>query len=296
MRTRHLCITFVLCLLLSSSGCQNPNLQSTANCNPNTPFPALTGATRVPAPGTYSIQIPGATTSPYYNNSATAQLPATPGSGGGLNAANGWQPAGAANTNSTIQTGAPTQGSSSRTDNQNSSSNAATGLISVVDRGNAAPRVAQNTNQLNGLSYTNDTNFRSTAVDERRDPTRLPVTDASQVRAPTNFSPTTTVGQFNYPYYNPSPAQAAVPQYPYTSGTNYAPTTQNTVPRSNVVTANSAQPIFAQPSQQIYRGLSTRSPQVLAQSTVYADPAEDPNFQNGWRDRDLTASRNQLNR
>lgn len=149
------------------------------------------------------------------------------------------------------------------------------------------------------MSFTDRTNFRTTAIDERLDQSRLPVTDASQVRAPTNFTPATTVGQFNVPYYVPG-QQQFVQNPPNQVANNPA---YGQVPRvaqggfvaPNTVVGRFGQPTFAQPTGQPYSGSQTQN-RVLAQSTVYADPANDPNFQNGWRDRDLTASRDSLNR
>ena len=296
-----------MCLIFCLSGCRNRVPYCPPGCYPNGstggPFNNVIGSTTVPAPATYSINIPGQNR-PYYNANATAQVPTPstgtlPGNGTGA-----WRPAGSsANQGGTLPSTSqpnqtsPVSGSNTRNQPANTGGNR---LTSVVDRPNTN-RVANNA-PVGGLSFTNDNNFRTTAVDERRDQTRLPVTDASLVRAPTTFTPATTVGQFNNAYYNqtaynqvPAVNPARIAQNPPTlqsgSAFNSQPTTA-----PNVVVGSFGQPTFAQPPRQTYQGLTTQNPQVLAQSTVYADPTDNPNFDNGWRDRDLTASRNPLNR
>ncbi len=307
----HWFVIFILSLLLISPGCRNRATTCQPGCYPS-PFGGITGSTTVPSPQTYSIQIPGNSNQQYYNNGATAQqLPPLQPTGtlptaNGSNTRNGWQPVGATGTTGTLPVSTPPpSGSTSQLQSTINQSN----LVSVVDRGTSQPgnRLAQTSGSGNGLSQTNNSNFGTTAVDERLDRSRLPVTDASQVRAPTNFSPTTTVGQFNFPWFNTNPYQGNtgyLPQFPSPQNTNAGgqqQTGQATNPnfggtQPNVVVGNFSQPTFAQPSPQIYRGLATQYPQVLAQSTVYADPAKDPNFQNGWRDRDLTTAGDSLNR
>ena len=302
MNTTHACNYLCLaamCLLIVSTGCRNRAPYCPPGCYPNAqPLNGVMGATTVPAPSTYSINIPGQT-QPYYNANATAQVP-TPSSGT-LPTGNGWRQAGstsAAPLNpqpKTPNTTNPTSQSQQTTPNR---------LTSVIDRPGIRGQTGVNNN--NGLSFTNDSNFVTTAVDERRDQSRLPVTDASQVRAPTTFTPATAtaIGQFNNPYYN----QTAFNQIPYNQGVRVAQANPQyyqqplnygvvpTVASPNVVVGTFAQPTFAQPPQQIYQGLTTQNPEVLAQSTVYTDPSNNPNFENGWRDRELTASRNALNR
>lgn len=299
---QHWYVISILCLMLTSAGCRNRATTCQPGCYPS-PFAGLTGSTTVPSPQTYSIQIPGNANPQYYNNSATAQqLPLQQPTGtlptaNGSNSRNGWQPVGATGTTGTLPvTTPPPSGSTSQLQSTINESN----LVSVVDRGAGQPgnRLAQNTGSANGLSRTNNSNFATTAVDERLDRSRLPVTDASQVRAPANFSPTTTVGQFNLPWFNTNQYQGNtgyLPQFQVPQSVNSGG--QPLVgPQQNVVIGNFSQPTFARASPQIYRGLATQNPQVLAQSTVYSDPSKDPNFQNGWRDRDLTTVRDSLNR
>ena len=306
-KLRWLLVIISSCLLISS-GCGR---NRTALAPFNSTYSPLAGPTTVAPPPTYSLNIPGANNQNYYNGSGTnQQLPQrqatnTLPNSNGVNLQNGWRPLGAPNatTNSTIQNSPSTSATgSSVLENRPEQLNQT--QVVAVNPLNADPfrnnnRIAQNPS-ANGLSYTDSTNFNTTAVDERLDQSRLPVTDASGVRAPTNFNPTTTVGQFTAPYYVPGqqPVYQNVPQQRFANVPvrQQAPIqAQQNFNRGNVVVGNFAQPTFAQLSQQPYNGLNTRN-QVLAQSTVYADPANDPNFQSGWRDRDLTASRDSLNR
>lgn len=288
-------VVVALTVAVGLSGCRNRAPYCQPGCYSPAPFGVAAGSPTVAAPGTYSLQIPGQGAPVYYNNGvATAQqIPAA--STGTLppvnprNTQSGWQPAGTATGGttgtlpvSTTPSALPNPGTTSSV-----TSNSGAGLVSVIDRSAPANRVASNVNP--GISRTNDTNFRTTAVDERQDSSRLPVTDASSVRAPTTFNPVTTVGQFNAPYYNYGQNRIA--------DNRVAVLPPQAVPVNNgTVVGNFAQPMFSLPAPQIYRGQLVQNPQLLGQSTVYADPANDPNFQNGWRDRDLTAARDSINR
>ena len=296
LRRLHCCVILAtLGLLLASTGCRNrgPFLA-------NNSFRQLGGPTTVAPPNTYSLQIPGQQNL----NQGSGVRQATNIQPNNLNVQSGWQPAGAT-TNQGIQSQpTPPQGSTSST-NFTIFNRPTTQTVAVTPNRQNNPiantRVAQNTS---GLSFTDRTNFRTTAVDERLDQSRLPVTDASQVRAPTNFSPATTVGQFNTPYYVPNqqPVNNIAPQYQNTqqrfvtnpqTGQIINPNLAQSGPTT--VVGAFGQPVFMQPPQNPYSGLNTRN-QVLAQSTVYADPANDPNIQAGWTNPELTASRSSVNR
>ncbi|MEM9411312.1 MAG: hypothetical protein AAGA30_09380 [Planctomycetota bacterium] len=303
---RCLAIVTILCIVVSSTGCRNRNLWGP--CAPGcSPF---SGPTTINSPGTYSLNIPGSNNSNANGLLGAGQRPLQQATNtlpvpNGVNVQNGWQPIGAgngaANSNqSTNNTAAGLNGNQTTSVLENNSQTNQTAVVSVTPPN----RFASNTGQ-NGLSFTNDTNFRTTAIDERQDQSRLPVTDASQVRAPTQFNPTTTRGQFNSPYYvpNQTPVQNVQPQYqnipgysPY--GQNPNPQRSNTNPnlvRGGTVYGQFGMPTFGQPAPQNYTGTAGRN-QVVAQSTVFADPANDPNFQDNWRGRDLTASRDSFNR
>ena len=312
----RLSIVVISTCLLMASGCG----RNRAAYGPfNSTYGPLAGNTAVAPPATYSLNIPGANNQNYYNGSGTnqqlSQRQATntlPGASG-VNVQNGWQPAGTSSnstSNSTIQNATsnvsnPVRSNSVLENNRNQAVNQ-TQLANVNpfqrnNQPNPGNSIAQNNNS-NGLSFTDVTNFSTTAVDERLDQTRLPVTDASQVRAPSNFRPTTTVGQFNVPYYVPGQQQVAQnpQQQRFASNVQFQQIPLNTqpnlrTPNPNTIVGTFGQPNFAQPIQQPYSGLQTQN-RVLAQSTVYADPRDDPNFQSGWRDRELTAGRDSINR
>ncbi len=286
-------VVLLLGLITLSVGCQNrrPLLS-------NNTFGPLRGATRVSPPNTYALQIPGQPNS----NQGSGVRSANNVQPNQVNVQGGWQPAGSATGNTPDAIPPANSGTSTNSTIANQTQVVAVTAPSREPIGAVQNRVAQNNT---GLSYTDRTNFRTTAVDERLDRSRLPVTDASQVRAPTRFTPSTTVGQFNAPYYVPNNnVNSVAPQY------------QNTVPRyatnpqtgqvinpnlaqngynGNTIVGSFGQPTFAQPPQQMYAGFNAQN-QVLAQSTVYADPANNPNSKNGWTSRELTASRDSLNR
>ncbi len=278
MRTPSGTTTAVYCLLIFLAGCRNNTMQSVATTYPQAGFNSLTGSTRVPAPATYSVKIPNTSGSSYYN--AAAQLPPANAAITAPSLAASSQPPVLVGSNSTMTT----ISSGPSVETPDSIPQTKTVSLEAPPVNNTLPpsRVAQNTLPPTGLSYTNHTNFRSTAVDERQDQTRLPVTDASQVRAPTNFSNTATGGQNNYPYYPPPQTQPVGPQYPYSPGSPYQAGANNNAAGPNVVRGSFSQPVFAQPSQQPYSGVSTQSTPSYSGSSIYADPSQDPNIQNGW--------------
>ena len=331
--SRHWCLVIICCLLVASSGCRNRAPCGVGCYSGGQSNGLFAGATTIAPPATYSLNIPGGPNAAGVNTGviANAQAPVRQatntlqnGNSQNGNSQNGWRAVGSASTsnstsNSTIQNGAgqtipvtnPAANETSVLQNPNPAQTQLTNIaprnpISVATNQNngLATQNNQVAQQNNGLSFTDATNFRSTAIDERLDGSRLPVTDASQVRAPTSFSPSTTIGQFNQPYYVPNQQLANAQQYP--AGQRVAAVPQQfqqqirTVPvaqtQPNTVVGAFGQPNFGQPTQQIYQGLSTQNPRVLAQSTVYSDPANDANLQNGWRDRELTAGRDSLNR
>ena len=293
-----------LCLLIALSGCRNRGLCGYNSCTPC--FSSLTAPTTVPAPATYSMQIPSAgQNQPYYNGgAATAQnllqtggAAPTPITGASPNLApqNGWREAGT-NDSSQYLPASNNQGQS-------------------VLASNSTTRPVQSvTNRTTGgLSYRDNMNYQTTAVDERLDQTRLAATDATNVRAPAGFqSPTmiTQAPQFLIPparYQNFGSTPQNTAAYPnqriaqnqpivYHGNPTFAGTptygSGSTSVASNVIPGRVeyyGQPTFAQPANQTYPGLTSSAPAVLAQSTVYSDPRGTQNFQNGWRDRDLNS-------
>jgi hypothetical protein len=139
-----------------------------------------------------------------------------------------------------------------------------------------------------GLSFTESTNYRTTSVDETRDQTRLPVTDASSVRAPSSL----------YSQGNGTrlAQQSQLPAATTPLGTISSPVMGNPVYASGPQIVNGyveyyGQPMLAQPQMNypIYGTplVAGPMPTVLAQSTAMLDPTSVR--QGGWRDRELTA-------
>lgn len=136
----------------------------------------LAGGTTVVPPPTYSLNIPSvAQNQPYY----------TPGGSAAVNP-NGQAPTAAPGTGNwrapdpSGNNGASTTPTQPATQNRFVETNSSTGR-SVLGQINT-PRTAALPGT--GTSYTDRRNFQTTQADERNDSTRLPVTDATAVRAP----------------------------------------------------------------------------------------------------------------
>lgn len=321
-----------LCLLVSSVGCRNYggcgyNSQACLPCNSICGNSGIGLSTTVPSPGTYGIQIPStASGGAYYNrNAATANAngllqprgiaPTPTTSGPNLAPQNGWREAGTTSTSQYTPSGSQQKlGPNFNPQSVLASRSNATSVLSQVQ-----PRLASASQ--NGLSFRDNQNYSTTTVDERLDRTRLPATDATSVRAP--VGPTRTiVAQNPYAgvtpagYANPvvrSPVTTQDPRLAQGSTTTYQATpvfvgqpvygaTQSRV-ANNVIPGRieyGVQPVvygaptFAQPTTQVYPGSTSSQPTVLAQSTVYSDPARATTTASngGWRDSNL----NGLNR
>lgn len=323
-----------LCLLVSSVGCRNNgcgyNSQACMPCNSLCGGAGIGAPATVPAPQTYSMQIPSAAAGgAYYNrNAATANAngllqprgnaptPAT--TGPNLAPQRGWREAGTTGTTSTSQyTPNPNQQKLGPNYSPQSVLASRSNATSVLNQ--SQTRVASNTTQ-NGLSFRDNQNYSTTTTDERLDRTRLPATDATNVRAP--VGPTQTIiaqnpygGVTRAGYTNPI-AQAPVTMQdprlaqgvrtyqatPVFVGQPVYGAAPNRV-ANNVVPGRveyMGQPVvygapnFSQPSSQTYPGMTSSQPTVLAQSTVYSDPARATTTASngGWRDSNV----NGLNR
>ncbi len=150
-------------------------------------------------------------------------------------------------------------------------------------------------------SQTGSVNYQSTSIDERRDDTRIPVTDASQVRAPAAFYGPASVNN-NNPNSFTRMAQA---RYGTPINGNYSGYAQNNAPvltapgqtivNGQVVNGNQFyqagiapyQPNRAYPSAS-YPEYGIQGQTVVAQATAEYDPRNNPNFDNGWRDREMS--------
>lgn len=264
--------------LVFSSGCRNCNQGCGGNGFAHSPT--------IAPPPTYSLQIPSANGNPAYyvpgspNPNATANLPShlvdpnrrapVPTGGPNINQQNGWRPTGNNNLSNTTST-APT---TSLAQNSSAAGNVPTGNVPLT-RVASAP-IAR--------SVVSSVDYTSTRSNEQLDPTRLPATDASNVQAPaafTNNGSATRLAQAQ-----PAPA----PAYPNT----YNQAVAFNQPAPAVYNGN---PVLAQqPAQPFYYGTPTvrqSAPTVLAQATTTGIPS---NESAGWTDRELTASRSELNR
>ena len=250
---------------------------------------------RIAAPATYSLNIPGANNNA--NQTRVGQLPSgllntrqtapTPANRpANFNQTQGWRQSNGnnLNTSSTGQPGSSTRvadasaasvlESSTRTDNSGDP-NATAASLTNVSRPGVSP----------GVSFTRSNDYQTTSVDERRDNTRLPITDATNVRATTPFAQNQSDSrQFVQPYYQPrQPNQPRfAPSVPTTYQGAFIP------PNAQPNFANfNGQPQSYQGSfaQQYSAAQSQR--QVLAQSTARFDPFESTasTASSDWRNR-----------
>lgn len=149
-----------------------------------------------------------------------------------------------------------------------------------------------------GFSYTSSPNYRTTRVDERLDATRLPVTDASAVRAPARNYPTGNTG--NLAQYQQRPGNYPA-GYTTPAGTQQTYVAQNSYSQPvNPFYNGTAVLLGGQPQNPVsYQGQAVlmnpngvpnaSAPTVLAQSTATLD--SNGSGQSGWRDRELNSER-----
>ena len=239
------------------------------------------GSSTVAPPPTYSLNIPSvANNQPYYtpgsaapnsytvNPNLSAPTPAATGQG-----QNGWR-------------SANDQLSNGRADQEESRSVLATPTTFVesqatVDPNQANPQFNQPTFRTassvplpaSGYSYSNSPNYLTTRVDERMDSTRLPVIDASTVRAPARNFPTGTIASYSAPLQQTYVAQNGFyqPVSPYTG---------SMVMVGGQPVPYQGQTVLTNPN--IYP--TSSPPAVLAQSTTTGDPV-------GWRSREMSSDR-----
>jgi len=162
-----------------------------------------------------------------------------------------------------------------------------TGLISTAGQ---APTATPTTNNLgaqtgqrqpvgaaanpgyttSGVSYTQSTNYQTTSIDERFDQSRVPLTDATAVKAPVqNVLPPvlSTVAR-----QNPYGSNAAFPDPIQTARTQPGPLS------NGAPLPYAGHPTFNQPAY----ATANHANSVLAESTVRVDP-NSPNYRAGWR-------------
>ena len=161
------------------------------------------------------------------------------------------------------------------------------GLISTQGK---APTAAPTTNNLNaqnvpqqpvgasanpgyttsGVSYTQSTNYQTTSIDERLDQSRVPLTDATAVKAPVQTVLPPVVSNVSRP--NPYGSNAAFPD-PIQAARSHA----------GLATGGSPLPYAGHPTfNQPAYATASNSNAVLAESTARVDP-NSPNYRAGWR-------------
>lgn len=270
------------CLVLMTVGCRN-------RCN--SPYGGwFAGNSTVAPPPTYSLNIPTsvANNQPYYTpgsvapNNGTlspnqrAPTPATPQN------QNGWRQSGNLNG----ANAAPVQNQSVLT---NPTTFVETQPNNVNRAGFPGSQQALRTAALpgSGYSYTDSSNYRTTQIDERRDATRLPVTDASTVRAPAANFPTGNVLQFQQPnpYYPANYSAPAQQTFVAQNGFYQPPTAYSgsTYLVGGQANAYQGQAILMNPYQ------TSSASTVLAQSTTSLDQRSAG--QVGWRTREMNSDR-----
>ena len=285
-------VALACCSLMFASGCRNCNPACGGNGYGNGYGYSQQGSSaRIAPPPTYSLQIPSANGNPAYyvpgspNPTATANLPSylvdpnrrapvpTGNTGGtNINQQNGWRPTG---NNNFSNNGATLPTTLARNPNAGGNYNASgfnsSGNVPITQVASAP--VPQ--------SVVSSIDYASTGFNEQLDPTRLPATDASNVRAPAAFVNNGSATRLAQVQPAPTPA------YPNT----YNQSVAFNQPAPAVY--NGTPVIAQQATQPFYYGTPTvrqSAPTILAQSTATGVPAT------GWTDRELTASRNELNR
>lgn len=295
-----------ICVVAMTVGCRN-------RCHQQCGSPGVFagGSPTIAPPPTYSLNIPSvARNQPYYTPGQTAPTNNT------LN------PNQRAPTPATRQATQQNQGGWRSSDNNLSNAKGASGSDNGRSVLSAPTKFVESNGRNNsgsttrtastaplpgsGSSFTNSTNYQTTQVNETQDSTRLPVTDATSVRAPARNFPTgapMTVMQGNgYPGayqagYNAPIAQAYAAQNGFyqrgPTGYVAAPVIVGGRP---VATGYQGQPLIVNQQYPVgYQQYPTSSaPTVLAQSTATTSPsgsASASGTQLGWRDRNLTGNR-----
>lgn len=280
------------CLVVMTSGCRN-------RCNDPCGGGWFAGNSRVAPPPTYSLNIPSvAKNQPYYTPGSAApnytlnpnQNAPTPTN------QSGWRQSG-----NQLSNGA-NGGDAAPGDSRSVLTNPTTFVETQpnnINRSGIAGNQPTRTAALpgTGQSYRDSANYRTTQIDERRDATRLPVTDASTVRAPAMYYPNGGVVQFqqpnpNYPAnYNRLPQQTFVNQngrYQQPSaynGSTYLVGGQPSAYQGQAVLVNPAG--YVNPAGFVNPYPTSSAPSVLAQSTT--SPGQGNAGQVGWRTREMNS-------
>ena len=239
--------------------------------------------TTVAPAATYSLNIPSVARNQPFNTpnggpiSTTARAPlpvgTQPAAGSNSNSNLQWRQQGTSNSGSTFGSQPVQPASGTRLVETNTGINLNNGTSVLVGGRQNNPQFASVAFPATGTSFTDSRNFTTTQTDERLDATRVPVTDATQVRATAQ----TFIGSGQQVAFNqPTQTFAAA-----------APRTQP-VFSTNAVVA-STQPYYANNpnlvQQPIYSGQAYVQPNNSA--TYSASVGNDI----GWRNRELSSQR-----
>ncbi len=293
--SRIVLVVIAIGVLSLSTGCRN----RCANPCGNGGF--FAGSPTIAAPATYSLNIPSVARNPaqyYVPNNGTLQtntniVPATgsPIQAGQRNPVNGWVP-----TNQN-----PNVGTNGVQNNGNTGRSVLTTPTTFVQTNQPAQpnnlRTASASNSViarnplpgSGTSFTDSINYRTTQTNEQQDRTRLPATDASNVRAPARNFPT---GGSQFAQLQPQTAPISPVTYQGTFARQQYPVQQPYQLVGQPVAYQA--PIYVGQPQGIVRPQSNGSqPAVLAQSTTTFDPNNNGS-QLGWRDREFGSNDSRL--
>ena len=269
-----LALLFISFLMVCQTGCRN-------RCNQSCGGGGLFANNTTVAPAaTYSLNIPSvARNQPYggpISTTARAPVPAgtQPAAGSSSNSNLQWRQQGTSNSGSTFGSQPAQPAIGTRLVETNTGINLNNGS-SVLVGGPQNTQLASVAPPASGTSFTDSRNFATTQTDERLDATRVPVTDATRVRATAQ----TFIGSGQQIAFNqPQPSQtfaAAVPRSLPVYSTNA------------VVASN--QPYYANNpnlvQQPIYSGQAFVQPN---NSTTYSASVGNDI---GWRNRELGSQR-----
>lgn len=207
------------------------------------------GPTRIPSPPTYSIG-----QNNYYNpgSAPAAGSVVDPNGIAPTPAGSGWQPTGQ---------GTPPAGT-----NQPRS----------ADNGNFSLSSNAAVNSKGTTGFQSATAQTAPTLNYQNDPTRVPVSDATGVRAP---------ARYQNPYSN-MPAQVAQTGFQNGSNGQFPPSNPaQTAPRTYIGNPQIVTGPVPYRGQPIYTRPNSNAPAILAESTVRMDP-NSRNYQTGWRDRE----------
>lgn len=254
-RATHVMLATTCIMLVGLSGCRN----RCGSCLPANPF---TASSRIAAPPTYSMRAPNLA-QPYYGNTADASLgigiPAPNPANATLPGNTGWQNSG-------------TPGSLNST-----SFNVPPGQNPFVPGFSVVGSTLANSNNSQLVSRP----YSSTQFDPRMDATRVPMTDATRVAAPTMISPQQAYGGLAQAGYQ-------TPAFPGNNGQPVLGRSAATNRGEVYGQVRSATPYAGYVAQlQPNTGANPQNPNLNLQNN--------PNIQNGWT-ASQTASQPQPNR